>query len=162
MPYADNTDEMIEYSVQAAKEEGLVEDGDIVVVTAGIPAGVSGTTNIMKVHLVGNCLITGVGVGRENARGQICVCRTLNDVKSKCKPGDVLVVPQTNNDMLPFVQQAAAVIAEEPGMSSHAAVVGLSTNKAVIVGAVGATRILHDGLYVSVDCKRGIVQNLAK
>lgn len=162
MPYADNTDDMIEYSVQSAEDRGLVEEGDIVVVTAGIPAGISGTTNVMKVHLVGNCLMTGVGVGRENARGQICVCRTLSDVKSKCKPGHILVVPQTNNEMLPYVQQAAAVIAEEPGMSSHAAVVGLSTNKAVIVGAIGATRILHDGLYVSVDCKRGIVQNLAK
>ena len=162
MPYAENTDDMIEYSVQAAKDEGLVEDGDIVVVTAGIPAGVSGTTNVMKVHLVGACLITGVGVGKENAKGHLCICRTLQDVRSKFKPGDVLVVPQSNNEMLPYIRQAAAVIAEEPGFSSHAAVVGLSTNRAVIIGAVGATRILNDGLYVSIDCKRGIVLNLAQ
>ncbi len=162
MPYAESTDDMIEYSVQAAKDEGLVEDGDIVVVTAGIPAGVSGTTNVMKVHLVGSCLITGVGIGAENAKGALCVCRTLNDVKSKFKEGDVLVVPQTNNDMLPYIRKAAAVIAEEPGLSSHAAVVALSTNKAVVVGAVGATHLLHDGLFVSVDCRRGIVQQLAQ
>jgi len=162
MPYAENTDDMIEYSVQAAKDEGMVQDGDIVVVTAGIPAGVSGTTNIMKVHLVGACLITGVGVGKENAKGHLCICRTLQDIRSKFKPGDVLVVPHTNNEMLPYIQQAAAVIAEEPGFSSHAAVVGLSTNRAVIIGAVGATRILNDGIYVSIDCKRGIVLNLAQ
>lgn len=162
MPYAENTDEMIELSVRSAQEVGLVENGDIVVVTAGIPAGVSGTTNIMKVHLVGNCLIAGVGVGRENAKGHLCVCRHLNDVKQKFKAGDVLVVPQTNNEMLPYIRQATAVVAEEAGMSSHAAVVGLSTNKAVIIGAVGATRILHDGIYVSVDCKRGIIRNLAQ
>lgn len=161
MPFADNTDDMIEFSVQAAKEVKLVEDGDIVVVTAGIPAGVSGTTNIMKVHLVGNCLITGVGVGNENAKGNLCICRNLADIKSKFKKGDILVIPQTNNEMLPYIHQAAAVITEEAGLSSHAAVVGLSTNKAVIIGALGATRILHDGIYVSVDCKRGIVQNLA-
>lgn len=162
MPFAENTDEMIDFSVQATKDVGMVEDGDIVVVTAGIPAGVSGTTNIMKVHLVGNCLITGVGVGTETAKGTLCVCRNLSDVKSKFKQGDVLVVPQTNNDMLPFIRQAAAVITEEAGLSSHAAVVGLSTNKAVIIGALSATRILHDGLFVSVDCKRGIVQHLAQ
>jgi pyruvate kinase len=74
----------------------------------------------------------------------------------------VLVIPQTNNDMLPYIRKAAAVITEEAGLSSHAAVVGLSTNKAVIVGAVGATRILSDGVYVSIDCKRGIVQNLTQ
>ncbi|MDF2839012.1 MAG: pyk [Evtepia sp.] len=162
MPFAENTDEMIDFSVQAAKDVKLVEDGDIVVVTAGIPAGVSGTTNIMKVHLVGSCLITGVGVGNENAKGNLCICRNLGDIKSKFEQGDVLVIPQTNNEMLPYIRQAAAVITEEAGLSSHAAVVGLSTNKAVIIGALGATRILHDGIFVSVDCKRGIVQNLAQ
>jgi len=162
MPYAENTDEMIAFSVEATKEYGMVEDGDIVIVTAGVPAGVSGTTNIMKVHLVGSCLITGVGVGNENAKGPLCICRTIQDIKSKFHPGDVLVIPQTNNDMLPYIRKAAAVITEEAGLSSHAAVVGLSTNKAVIVGAVGATRILSDGVYVSIDCKRGIVQNLTQ
>ena len=162
MPYAENTDEMIAFSVEATKEYGMVEDGDIVIVTAGVPAGVSGTTNIMKVHLVGSCLITGVGVGSENAKGPLCICRTIQDIKSKFHPGDVLVIPQTNNDMLPYIRKAAAVITEEAGLSSHAAVVGLSTNKAVIVGAVGATRILFDGVHVSIDCKRGIVQNLTQ
>jgi pyruvate kinase len=162
MPYAENTDEMIAFSVEATKEYGMVEDGDIVIVTAGVPAGISGTTNIMKVHLVGSCLITGVGVGNENAKGPLCICRTIQDIKSKFHPGDVLVIPQTNNDMLPYIRKAAAVITEEAGLSSHAAVVGLSTNKAVIVGAVGATRILSDGVYVSIDCKRGIVQNLTQ
>jgi pyruvate kinase len=162
MPFAENTDDMIDFSVEAAKEVGLVEDGDIVVVTAGIPAGVSGTTNIMKVHLVGSCLITGVGVGKEMAKGHLCICRNLTEIASKFKQGDVLVIPQTSNEMLPYILKAAAVITEEAGLSSHAAVVGLSTNKAVIIGAVGATKILHDGLYVSVDCKRGIVQNLAQ
>ena len=162
MPYAENTDEMIAFSVEATKEYGMVEDGDIVIVTAGVPAGVSGTTNIMKVHLVGSCLITGVGVGNENAKGPLCICRTIQDIKSKFHPGDVLVIPQTNNDMLPYIRKAAAVITEEAGLSSHAAVVGLSANKAVIVGAVGATRILFDGVHVSIDCKRGIVQNLTQ
>ncbi len=160
MPYAESTDDMIDFSVASAHESQLIENGDIVIVTAGIPAGVSGTTNVMKVHLVGSCLMTGVGVGGANARGQLCVCRTIHDVKSKFQSGQVLVVPQTNNAMLPYIQQAAAVIAEEPGFSSHAAVVGLSTHKSVVVGAIGATRILHDGLYVSVDCKRGVIQNL--
>ncbi len=162
MPYAESTDEMIDFSVDAAQACGLVAEGDIVIVTAGVPAGISGTTNIMKVHSVGSCLVTGVGIGTSNARGPLCVCRDLEEIAAKFKPGDVLVVPHTSNEMLPFIHQAAAVITEQGGLSSHGAVVGLSTGKAVIISGTAATRILKDGVYVSVDCKRGIVQSLAE
>lgn len=162
MPYVQSTDEMIEGSIQVAKEAGLLQDGEIAVVTAGVPAGIPGTTNMIKVHLVGSSLITGAGVGDENVKGTLCVCRTLEDVKQKFQPGMILVVPHTNNDMLPYIRQAAGVITEENGMGSHAAVVGLSLGKAVIVGATGATRTLHDGMKVSMDCRQGSVQSLAE
>ncbi len=162
MPYAESTDEMVEFSVQSAKEHGMVEDGDIVIVTAGVPAGIAGTTNIMKVHLVGSCLVSGVGVGTTTAYGHLCICRDLDEIKAKFKPGDVLVVPYTTNEMLPYIHQASAVVAEQGGLGSHAAVVGLSIGKAVIISATAATRNLHDGAYVSVDCNRGIVQSMSE
>lgn len=160
MPYASNTDELVEYSVRAAEGAGLVKQGDLVVVTAGVPVGVSGTTNMIKVHLVGGSLLNAVGVGTNNASGPLCVCRSLEDVAAKFHPGDVLVVPYTCNDLLPYIRQAAAVISEEFGVNSHAATVGLTLDKAVIVGAAGATRTLEDGVMVSVDCARGVVQTL--
>ena len=160
MDYVTSTDDMIEGSVAVAKEAGLLHDGEIAVVTAGVPAGIAGTTNMIKVHLVGNSLISGAGVGDLNARGALCVCRTLEDVKTKFQPGMILVVPGTNNDMMPYLRQAAGVITEENGMGSHAAVVGLSLGLPVIVGAVGATRTLKDGMEVSMDCRNGSVQSL--
>ena len=75
-------------------------------------------------------------------------------------PGDVLVVPYTTNDLLPYIRQAAAVISEESGTNGHAATVGLTLGKAVIVGAAGAVQRLKDGAMVSVDCARGVVQTL--
>ena len=93
MPYVQSTDEMIEGSVAVAKEAGLIHDGEIAVVTAGVPAGIAGTTNMIKVHLVGSSLISGAGVGNENVKGVLCVCRTLEDVKQKFRPGMILVVP---------------------------------------------------------------------
>ena len=162
MPYVQSTDEMIEGSVAVAKEAGLIHDGEIAVVTAGVPAGIAGTTNMIKVHLVGSSLISGAGVGNENVKGVLCVCRTLEDVKQKFRPGMILVVPHTNNEMLPYIRDAIGVITEENGMGSHAAVVGLSLNKAVIVGAIGATRTLQDGMKVSMDCRQGSVQSLAE
>ena len=160
MDYVTSTDDMIEGSVAVAKEAGLLHDGEIAVVTAGVPAGIAGTTNMIKVHLVGNSLISGAGVGDLNARGALCVCRTLEDVKTKFQPGMILVVPGTNNDMMPYLREAEGVITEENGMGSHAAVVGLSLGLPVIVGAVGATRTLKDGMEVSMDCRNGSVQSL--
>ena len=120
MPLAHSTDELIEMSTALAKENGFLHNGELAVVTAGVPVGVSGTTNMIKIHMVGNCLATGVGVGRGktdlvSASGKACVCRTLEEVKAKFRPGMVLVVPSTTNEMLGYVRDAAALVVEEPG-----------------------------------------------
>ena len=158
MEYAHDTDELINMSVKVAEDAGLIQSGDTVVVTAGVPVGVSGTTNMIKVHMVGNTLLAGVGIGGQNAKGEVCVCRSAADAAKKFKPGMIMVVPFTTNAMLPFIREAAGVIAEEAGINSHAATVGLALNKAVIVGGTNATRTLKDGMRISMDCARGVVQ----
>ena len=165
MSLAHSTDELIEMSTALAKENGYLHNGELAVVTAGVPVGVSGTTNMIKIHMVGNCLATGVGVGRENAdvtsaTGKACVCRTLEEVRTKFKPGMVLVVPSTSNEMLSFVRDAAALVVEEPGLNSHAAIAGKALLKPTVVGAAGATSHIRDGLMVAVDCAHGSVQRL--
>ena len=161
MDYAHSTDELISMSVDKAKSAGLIQDGDLVVVTAGVPVGVSGTTNMIKVHMVGDSLLAGVGIGKRNAKGEVCVCRNAAEAAKKFKPGQILVVPFTTNDELPFIREAAGIITEEAGANSHSAIVGLTLNKAVIVGATNATRTLKDGMIVSMDCTRGTVQQMA-
>ena len=165
MPLAHSTDELIEMSTALAKENGFLHDGELAVVTAGVPVGISGTTNMIKIHMVGNCLATGVGVGPENAEvsnatGKACVCRTLDEVHAKFKPGMVLVVPSTSNEMLNYVRDAAALVVEEPGLNSHAAIAGKALLKPTVVGAVGATSHIRDGLMIAVDCAHGSVQSL--
>ena len=165
MSLAHSTDELIEMSTALAKENGYLHNGELAVVTAGVPVGVSGTTNMIKIHMVGNCLATGVGVGPENAEvsnatGKACVCRTLDEVHAKFKPGMVLVVPSTSNEMLNYVRDAAALVVEEPGLNSHAAIVGKALLKPTVVGAVGATSHIRDGLMIAVDCAHGSVQRL--
>ena len=162
---AKSTDELIEMSTALAQKNGYLHNGELAVVTAGVPVGVSGTTNMIKIHMVGNCLSTGVGVGRENAdltsaSGKACVCRTLDEVRAKFKPGMVLVVPSTTNEMLEYVRDAAALVVEEAGLNSHAAIAGKALLKPTIVGAVGATAHIRDGLMVAVDCAHGSVQRL--
>ena len=162
---AHSTDELIEMSTALAEKNGYLHNGELTVVTAGVPVGVSGTTNMIKIHMVGNCLATGVGVGRGktdlvSASGKACVCRTLEEVKAKFRPGMVLVVPSTTNEMLSYVRDAAALVVEEPGLNSHAAIVGNSLLKPTIVGAAGACSHIRDGLDIAVDCVHGSVQRL--
>lgn len=165
MPLAHSTDELIEMSTTLAEKNGYLHNGELAVVTAGVPVGVSGTTNMVKIHMVGNCLAMGVGVEREDcdsssATGKACVCRTLEEVRARFKPGMVLVVPATNNDMMPYIRDAAALVVEEPGMNSHAAIVGKALLKPTIVGATSATTHIRDGLDIAVDCAHGSVQSL--
>ena len=165
MALAHSTDELIEMSTSLAKENGYLHDGELAVVTAGVPVGVSGTTNMIKIHMIGNCLATGVGIGPEgsalaNATGKACVCHNLDELRAKFKPGMVLVVPSTSNEILSYVRDAAAIVVEEPGLNSHAAIAGKALLKPTIVGAAGATSHIRDGLMVAVDCAHGNVQRL--
>ena len=158
MERADSTDELVHSAIDTAEQAGLIKHGDLVVVTAGVPVGVSGTTNMIRIEQVGGALVNASGIGDQTAAGPLCVCRTPEEVPEKFHPGDVLVVPYTNNELLPYMKEAAAVISEEISAEGHTATVGLLLHKPVIIGAVHATRRLHDGTMVSVDCARGIVQ----
>ena len=165
MDLATSTDELIEKSTALAKENGYLHDGELAVVTAGVPVGVSGTTNMIKIHMIGNCLSTGVGIGPDgaalaNATGKACVCHTLEEIRAKFKPGMVLVVPSTSNEMLSYVRDAAALVVEEAGLNSHAAIAGKALLKPTIVGAAGACSHIRDGLDIAVDCVHGSVQRL--
>lgn len=165
MPLAHSTDELIDVSTSLAEKYGYIHNGELAVVTAGVPVGVSGTTNMVKIHMVGNCLASGVGVGREDAAnasatGKACVCHSLDEIKARFKPGMILVLPFTSNEMMPYIREAAALVVEEPGMNSHAAITAKALLKPAIVGAQGATSHIRDGLDIAVDCAHGSVQSL--
>lgn len=152
-----NTDELFYHVVKVALNANLVNNGDLVVITAGVPLGVSGTTNLLKVQLVGDVLVSGLGVTKNSTCGNLCVCKNEEEVKSYFKSGDILVIPQTSNNILSLLKSASGIITEQGGMNSHAAVVGLALDKPVIVGAENATLLLKSGTTVTLDASRGIV-----
>lgn len=152
-----NTDEMIASSVTAALDAGLIKEGDLVVITAGVPVGTPGTTNLIKVHIVGNIIARGMGVGQRVVIGTVCVARTRKDLASKFHEGDVLVIRSVDEETAPYAAKAAAIIAEEGGLTSQAAIVGVSYGIPVVVGAEGATELFTDGMVVTVDAARGLV-----
>lgn len=157
-----NTDALFEHAVNSAVAKGLLHDGDLVVITAGIPLGVSGTTNLLKVQIVGDALVSGHGVVHSSVCGNLCVCKTEEEALNNFNDGDILVIPQTSNNIMPIIKKCSGIIAEADGAASHAAVVGLTLDLPVIVGAKNATKILKSGTTVILDGTRGIVFNCEK
>lgn len=154
---ASSTDEMFDMGVEVALKSGLVKNGDLAVITAGVPIGVSGTTNILKVHIVGKVLVKGTGIGNGAVTGELCVVKTAEEALNSFAEGEILVAPFTTNEMLPVIKRASAVVVEEGGIGSHAATVGLTLEIPVVVGAENATQILKSGSVVTIDADRGIV-----
>ncbi len=153
----DNTDDLFHHAVEKAFACGLVQYGDLVVITAGIPIGVSGTTNMLKVQIVGDVLTAGTGLVDKKICGSLCVCRTEDEALKTFRDGEILVIPETSNRLLPLLRRASGIICEAPGSDSHAAIAGMTLDIPAIVGASGATRILKSGTTVTVDGKRGLV-----
>ncbi len=153
----DNMDELFDHAVDCAVKAGYLSSGDLVVITAGAPLGVSGTTNLLKVHLVGNILVQGIGATRYTACGNLCVARSEEEAERNFRSGDILVIAQTSNRLLPLLKEAAGIVTEAGGLNSHAAIVGMTLEKPVLVSAAGATRILKSGTTVTLDGERGVV-----
>jgi pyruvate kinase len=152
-----STDEMLEVAVEGALTTDLVRMGDLVVITAGVPVGQPGTTNLLKVHTIGKIEARGQGIGERAATGRIVVGTTFEELKGKMRDGDVIVALATDRDIVPLMEKASAIITEEGGITSHAAIVGLHLGIPVIVGVKDATRIFRDGEVVTVDPKQGII-----
>jgi pyruvate kinase len=157
VPEVATTDEMFDVGVEKAIESGKVQNGDLVIITAGIPVGVSGTTNLLKVHIVGRVLVKGTGINMGQTTGELCVVRAIEEAEKTFADGNIIVAPYTNNEMLPLLKRASGIIVEEGGTGSHAATIGLTLEIPVVVGAENATKILKSGSVVTIDSSKGIV-----
>lgn len=155
MPELRDTDSMVHDSVQAAVELGVVKIGDLAVVAAGVPLGVQGNTNMIKVHTVGNAIMSGIGIGDKPVTGYAKLI--TEDNASEFKEGDILVVKSLAPEISWILDKAAAIITEEGGLSSEGAIAGLHYNIPVIVGVEKALEIIGHGKLISVDPKRGMV-----
>lgn len=151
-----DTDSLIDRAVEGALETGIVKNGDLVVITAGVPAGVTGMTNMIKVHTVADVLASGTGIGRTAVTGRARVVYSEKDL-GEVIDGDILVTRATDIDFVSAMERCGGIVTEEGGLTSHAAVVGLSLGKPVIVGARGATSKIMDGTTVTIDVARGAV-----
>ena len=152
-----NTDDLFEHAVDAAVQNGLVHDGELVVLTAGVPLGISGTTNLMKVHVVGHLLSRGQGLHGGKVVAPLCVIRNLEKDAKDFNTGDVIVCHQTTREMFSMLRKSSAIVLEDNNPEGHGAIAGMSLDIPVIIGAKNATNILKSGAVVTVDGEKGTV-----
>ncbi len=152
---ASSTDEMFQASVSKVLTSEIVRQGDLVILTAGVPVGESGNTNLMKVHVLGGVLAQGQGVGNQVVTGRVVLGLSAEELLPNMVDGAIIVTRSTDQTMIPAIERASAIITEEGGLTSHAAVVGVSLGIPVVVGVEKATSKIKDGMEITVDSKRG-------
>lgn len=151
------TDDMLQIAIDESLKTGIVSLGDLVVITAGVPVGESGTTNLMKIQLLGGSLLKAQGIGRKSAKGKVVIAKTTAEALEKVTEGSILVTISSDSEMMPAIEKCSGLITEEGGLTSHAAVVGVNLGIPVIVGAEDATKILKEGQSITVDARHGVI-----
>src|SRR5699024_3283719 len=150
-------DELIQDSVHQSVESGYVTASDVVIITAGVPVGEVGTTNLMKIHVVGDLLVRGQGIGKGIVTGRTIVAKTAEDLVGQDTEGAIIVTTGSDRDMMPAIEKCAGLITEEGGLTSHAAVVGVSLGIPVIVGVENATTFIEHQSSVKMDAESGVI-----
>ncbi len=156
MDEMESTDDIINVSVMNALKEKYIEPGDLVVITAGVPVGVAGTTNLIKVHVASEILLSGKGIGKKSVTGRAVIVDDKEDL-NEVKEGDILVTYATDRSFMDAIERSGAVIVEEGGLTGHAAIVGLNLHKITVVGVDKARETLRTGDIVTVDGATGLI-----
>lgn len=153
----DSTDDMLDAATALAVNEGFADEGDLILITAGVPVGEAGTTNIMKIQMIGTKLVAGQGVGSSNFIGKAVIAANAQEAVENVSIGSVLVTYETDRAYNPALEKVGAIICEEGGITSHAALIGLERGIPVIVAAEGAMEAIKQGELITVDARRGVV-----
>jgi pyruvate kinase len=151
-----STGQTFQAAMNVAQEKLFLQDGDLVVMTAGTLQGVSGSTDLIKVEVVTAVLGRGVGIGELSVSGRARVAHSGIEV-GNFNPGEILVVPRTSVDFVDAIRRAGGIITEDDSLTGHAAVIGLRLGVPVIVGVKNATDTIRDGTILTLDTRRGLV-----
>jgi pyruvate kinase len=144
-----------------ARELGFLQDGDLVVQTAGTLSGVSGSTDFIKVGIVAAVLNKGLGIGTGSVSGRVRLVDSP-EAAAAIQTGEILVLREANAAYEEAFRKAKAVIAESAGADSQAAQIAQRAGIPAIVGVTDAIASLQQGEIVTLDLVRGEVHLSAR
>jgi pyruvate kinase len=155
---AENTDEMLEGATQIALENGLVQRGDTIIITAGISPNMPGSTDLMKVATIPQILARGTGVLEQVVFGRARVVKASSDLSpDSIEPDEILIVPQSDRIMIPLVRRARGLITEKGGPGCHGYVLATELGVPAVIGATDVLDKVRDGMEITMDTRRGMI-----
>ena len=152
------TDELFELASKTALRSGLVRDGEMVVITGGVPVGISGTTNMLKVQMLGNVLCTGIGIGTQSTNGPAILIQSAYNITAEDCKDKIIVVRDLDESMLPILRLSKGIIVERNNYPDQAHIASVTLHIPVIVSAGGALSVIQDGSGIHMDAASGIVK----
>ncbi len=152
-------DEVFDIAMKMAVSSGLAENGDTCVIAIGVPVGVSGSTNTLRVEIVGDVIAKGTGVGTKKISGKARVIKVASEASKKFKTGDILVTTSTNNEILPYMKKASAIVVgpvTNPE-NCHAEIVGRALDIPVIMCNAKVIDFISNDSLITVDPVKGFI-----
>ncbi len=129
--------------IEATTDEKTIQEN-----FAALEAGNKGITELK-----------GTTACKGKAQGTVKII-THSDHLQKIQEGDIFVAKYTFPSFTPFMLKCAAIVTDEGGITSHAAIVSREYNKPCVINTKRATSILKDGDVVEVDAERGTIKIL--
>jgi pyruvate kinase len=151
---SDSINDIFDNGIKSAMKRNLLKHGDLIVITAGIPYKIAGSTNMLKIQEVGGVNLHGQGIGKKTVTAEVTVINEPEDLES-FRAGNIMVIYDTDNSLFDSMDKAAGIITEQPGLTSHAAIVGREKDIAVITGAKNACQKLKNGQMITMNCQHG-------
>ena len=156
-PFTADLEAFVETAMAMIQKEGLVDAGQNIVLTTGVPVGEPGSTNTVQVHTVGQVLSKGLSLVRKKVTGPARKAASAQEAIRKTASGGVLVIKESSKEYIPAIEKADAVVTEEDGLAGYAGIIALNLGIPCIAGASGVYDMVEDGMILTVDGKRGIV-----
>jgi len=117
----------------------------------------SATQEAAEALEVGKVIVKGIPASPGVASGRVKVALTVEEAEKKMQRGDILVTRMTDPDWVPYMKLASAIVTDEGGLTAHAAIVARELGIPAVVGTGNATKVLKDGMIVTVDGSKGVV-----
>jgi pyruvate kinase len=160
-PECQKVDEAFKITSAFAVERKFLSNGDLVVITAGSPFGIKGTTNMMLVESIGDVLVRGEsGIGLP-IHGNVSLVLSSEAKKPYLVRGQLLVLTRCNESYLPLIKESAGIILQnhidDIDSEKYAIQVAEELKKTLVVRADAAMEILKEGQLVTLDPLKALV-----
>lgn len=158
-------DNVFDVAVTVVENLGIAKTGDSVVITASLPVDGAGTTNTLKVQVIGNIFTTGEGYGDKTVRGRANVIKGVDEDGKYVKEileGDILVATKTTDEMIGLIKKASCVIVGS-GDDSYEQRNAITVCKALgipfVICRENVTNLIPDYISITVDTANGFIYN---